>query len=66
MELLKYVYFCAQKSTTMAGNNMFQDLINDPRTVRNRISPSNPELKHYANTPMQYTAIFHGCQKDNF
>ena len=22
--------------------------------------------KHYENTPMQYTAIFHGCNKDNF
>ena len=21
---------------------------------------------HYANTPMQYTAIFHGCKKVNF
>ena len=21
---------------------------------------------HYANTPMQYTAIFHGCKIDNF
>ena len=21
---------------------------------------------HYANTPMQYTAIFHGCKNDNF
>ena len=22
--------------------------------------------KHYENTPMQYTAIFHGCKDDNF
>ena len=22
--------------------------------------------KHYGNTPMQYTAIFHGCKNDNF
>ena len=21
---------------------------------------------HYANTPVQYTAIFHGCKNDNF
>ena len=21
---------------------------------------------HYKNTPMQYTAIFHGCKNDNF
>ena len=28
---MKYVFFCAQKSTTKAGNNMFQDLINAPR-----------------------------------
>ena len=21
---------------------------------------------HYDNTPMQYTAIFHGCENDNF
>ena len=21
---------------------------------------------HYDNTPMQYTAIFHGCKNDNF
>ena len=33
MELLKYVYFCAQKSIIKAGNNKFQDLINAPRTV---------------------------------
>ena len=24
------------------------------------------ERKHYANTPMQYTAIFHGCKNYNF
>ena len=23
-------------------------------------------LAHYANMPMQYTAIFHGCKNDNF
>ena len=23
-------------------------------------------LFHYENTSMQYTAIFHGCNKDNF
>ena len=22
--------------------------------------------KHYENTPMQYTAIFHSCKNDNF
>ena len=31
MELLKYVYFYAQKSIIKAGNNKFQDLINAPR-----------------------------------
>ena len=31
MELLKYVYFYAQKSIIKAGNNKFQDLINVPR-----------------------------------
>ena len=24
------------------------------------------QTQHYANTPMQYTAIFHGCKNDNF
>ena len=24
------------------------------------------KIKHYANTPMQYTAIFHGCKNVNF
>ena len=33
MELLKYVYFCLQKSIIKAGNNKFQDLINAPRTL---------------------------------
>ena len=33
MELLKYVYFYAQKSIIKAGNNKFQDLINAPRTL---------------------------------
>ena len=23
-------------------------------------------VKHYENTPMQHTAIFHGCKNDNF
>ena len=23
-------------------------------------------VTNYENTPMQYTAIFHGCKKDNF
>ena len=31
VELLKHVYFCAQKSIIKAENNMFQDLINAPR-----------------------------------
>ena len=31
MELLKYVYFCTQKTITRAGNSKFQDLINAPR-----------------------------------
>ena len=31
MELLKYFYFCAQKSISKAGNSKFQDLINAPR-----------------------------------
>ena len=31
VELLKYVYFCAQKSIIKAVNNKFQDLINAPR-----------------------------------
>ena len=22
--------------------------------------------QHYANTPMEYTVIFHGCKNDNF
>ena len=30
-ELLKYVYFCEQKSLIKAGKNKFQDLINGPR-----------------------------------
>ena len=25
-----------------------------------------PDDSHYANTPMQYTAIFHGCKNSNF
>ena len=24
------------------------------------------DSKHYENTPMQHTAIFHGCKNDNF
>ena len=24
------------------------------------------KILHYENTPMQYTAIFHGCKNDNF
>ena len=24
------------------------------------------KIMHYENTPMQYTAIFHGCKNDNF
>ena len=37
MELLKYVYFYAQKSIIKAGNNKFQDLINAPRNQYNLI-----------------------------
>ena len=33
MELLKYVYFYAQKSIIKAGNNKFQDLMNAPRML---------------------------------
>ena len=33
MELLKYVYFYAQKSIIKAGYNKFQDLINAPRML---------------------------------
>ena len=41
MELLKYFYFCAQKSIIRAGYNKFEDLINAPRIagcVINKIS----------------------------
>ena len=30
---------------------------------KNSVSPVIP---HYANMPVQYTAIFHGCKNDNF
>ena len=33
MELLKYVYFYAQKPIIKAGNDKFQDLMNAPRTM---------------------------------
>ena len=26
----------------------------------------NVFVSHYENTPMQYIAIFHGCENDNF
>ena len=32
---------------------------------RNNADP-NKTLYHYENTPMQYTAIFHGIKNDNF
>ena len=47
MELLKYVYWYAQKSIIKAGNNKFQDLINAPRIAaphqlrRVRLGPTN-------------------------
>ena len=41
MELLKYVYFYAQKSILNAGNNKFQDLINVPRKLLEHIICSN-------------------------
>ena len=30
------------------------------------IAVRTEDAGHYANTPMQYTAIFHGCKKINF
>ena len=35
------------------------DLVHDVKAIFHL-----PE--HYANTPMQYTAILHGCKNDNF
>ena len=35
MVLLKYIYFCGQKSIIKAGNNVFQDLINASRIAAN-------------------------------
>ena len=32
----------------------------------NAISEQQRSGVHYANMPMQYTAIFHGCENDNF
>ena len=29
-------------------------------------SHNKRRIKHYDNTPMQYTAIFNGCKNDNF
>ena len=37
MELSKHVYFCEQKSIIKAGNNKFQDLINVPRKVSQKV-----------------------------
>ena len=57
MELLKYVYFYAQKSIIKAGNNKFQDFINAPRTARfvsdlvgnpdDRFSHNEDHFTHY-------------------
>ena len=40
----------------------------DPGSIPGRDFFSSPVtfVLHYENTPMQYTAIFHGCKKDNF
>ena len=32
----------------------------------NFLSYDNTPMQHYANMPVQYTAIFHGCKNDNF
>ena len=36
--------------------------------VKNKFSNNEAQVKnmHYANMPVQYTAIFHGCKIDNF
>ena len=31
-----------------------------------KLSSDKREVSHYANKPMQYTAIFHGCKNVNF
>ena len=40
VELLIYVYFCAQQSIIKAGNNKFKDLINAPRMSNNYMEGS--------------------------
>ena len=30
------------------------------------LAKKHVRTRHYENTPMQYTAIFHGCKNDNF
>ena len=38
MELLKFVYFCTQKSVIKVENNKFQDLINVPRILFDKVN----------------------------
>ena len=38
----------------------------DPVLQCNLFLPLVGIAEHYENTPMQYTAIFHGCKNDNF
>ena len=45
MELLKYVYFCEQKSLIKAGNNKFQDLIDGPRIFVMRFEADTPKCE---------------------
>ena len=68
-------HFC--KANTETLTHLFYDCAIVDRIIReieaniNRILGADSQLKinlfsHYANTPMQYTAIFHGCKNVNF
>ena len=51
----------------MLTKNVFTALKKTEILPENPVSETrNHTLDHYANTPMQYTAIFHGCKNDNF
>ena len=54
--------------TVLLQNGTVKSIITDRSSVVVRLwfSLLRVIVNHYANTPIKYTSIFHGCKNDNF
>ena len=65
MELLKYVYFCAQNLITKAENSKFPDLINAPLVIYLFLSTCSLTLTYCKTMERDWTQVINNIMKSS-